>query len=625
MIGVLPKWFVFPEDSKAQLLTPIFHDKPAERMDSLGNHAFQIFGRLRPGVTVAQATADLSLISKRIHDAHLDETFVGKGADVRPLLKDMVGDIQRPLYVLLAATGCVLLIACLNMANLIVARGTARSKELAIRTALGGGYIRLLREHLTESFLLSLGGGALGLAFAYGAVQWLVRTRQEMSRVESIHIDGGVVSITIALVILCALFAGIISMRQSQGETLLGSLQENSRSNSAGHQSTKLRKVLLAFEVGLTVVLLTTAGLLLKSYETLRSSNIGCDPRNVLTMRIGLFGARYKQPAQEVSFYDALLTKVRALPGVDSAGFVQVVPGAGYWGDTIFQVLEHPAPLAGQAPWALVRWADPGYFQAMRIPLLQGRTFDTNKRLDQALEVVVSKSFVDQYFPGEDPIGKHMKIDGNRTYTIVGVVGDTRYHLSEDIKPTQYLPLYNGLGNNGTLVVRSRNDALAQALPVQRIVQELDRDLPVSDVMTMNQLLNNSTQDEAFNATLLLGFAGLSLALAAVGLFGVLSYVVAQRTGEIGIRIALGAQRVEVLRLVMLDGLRPALFGLLLGLAASAGSVHLIEAMLFGTKPFDLAIFGAVSGLLLVVAAFACLVPAWRASRLDPMQALRME
>ena len=629
VIGVLPAWFVFPEDPATQLLTPVYHDKPAERMESLGNHGFQVIGRLRPGVSAAQAHADLSLISKRIHDQHLDQAFVGKGATVRPLLDDMVGDIQRPLYVLLAATGCVLLIACLNVANLMVARGAARRKELAIRTALGGGRMRLLREHLTESFLLSLGGGALGLALAYGAVRWLVSARQEMARVESIHIDGAVVAFALGLVVLCAAFSGLISMSGGKGERMLSALQEGSRSNSAGQGRASLRKVLLALEVGLTVVLLISAGLLLKSYERLRSSNIGCITENVLTMRINLFGARYNEPEQRLAFYDELLTRVRALPGVAGAGFVQIVPGGGYWNDSSLQVIEHPATPVNQTPIEIIRWADPEYFKAIGIPLLRGRSFDPGKRLDRALEVVISKSLMDKYFPGEDPIGKHMKIDGNRVYTVVGVVGDTRHEIGSDPQPIQYLSYNDGLVNNGALVVRASLrtslGGLELTLPVQRIVQQLDRDLPVADVLTMEQVLGKSTADQSFNATLLLGFATVSLVLAAAGLFGVLSYLVAQRTSEIGIRIALGAQRQAVLRLMLLDGLRPAIFGLALGLAGSVGAAQLIRSMLYGTKPLDLTIFAAVTGLLLVVAAIACVAPAWRASRLDPMQALRME
>jgi putative ABC transport system permease protein len=286
--------------------------------------------------------------------------------------------------------------------------------------------------------------------------------------------------------------------------------------------------------------------------------------------------------------------------------------------------VEHPALPAGQAQLAIYRWADPGYFQALGIPILRGRSFDPGARLDSAAEVVISKSFAAQHLPGEDPIGKHVRIDG-RVLTIVGVVGDTRYTPSDEPLPTEYLPVYSGLPNNGTLVIRSSHGIDGLALTVQRIVQSMDRDLPVSDVMTLEQLLGKSTVDASFDATLLAVFAGLSLLLAAVGLFGVLSYIVLQRTSEIGIRIALGAGRAQVLRKVLLDGLRPALLGLVFGLGASVAAARMIASMLYGTEALDGAVFAGVSGALLLVAILACAVPAWRASRLDPMKTLRME
>jgi putative ABC transport system permease protein len=545
-------------------------------------------------------------------------------ANIRPLLDSIVGEVKRPLYVLLAATICVLLIACLNVANLLVARAAARRKELAIRSALGGGKMRLLRERLMESLLLAAAGGSAGLLLAYGAVQWLVHTRQDMSRVEAIHIDGAVAVFTVGLVVLCAFFAGLISSLSIRDSQLLASLQESSRGSSAGQGRARLRRSLLAAEVGLTVVLLVAAGLLLKSYAQLRSSQMGCITKSVLTMRIGLFGGRYADPAQQINFFASLLERVRALPGVNAAGFVQAVPGQGYWGDVGFEIAEHPSLPQGQAQYAISRFADPGYFAAIGIPLERGRSFDPGKRLDRADEAVVSKSFVDQYLPGEDPLGKHLRVQGH-SMTIVGVVGDTRYAASEVPRPMQYFPLYAGIQNNGTLVIRSNRDVEQLTLPVQRIVGGLDHDLPVSNVLTMDQLLGKSTQDASFNATLLLGFAILSLVLAGIGLFGVLAYIVAQRTSEIGIRLALGAPRKQVLCQVLLDGLRPALFGLTFGLAASAGVARLIRSMLYGTQPLDPAVFAAVAATLLLVAVLACLVPAWRAARLDPMQALRME
>jgi putative ABC transport system permease protein len=622
VIGILPSGFAFP-DAATQLWAPVYYDKPVSWTAALDNHVFQVVGRLRPGFSEEQGKAELSVISRRLHDQHPEDAFISSSAATRPLLEHMVGDVRKPLYVLLAATFCVLLIACLNVANLLVARAAARRKELAIRVALGGGFWRLLRERLMESFVLAVGGGA-GLLLAYGALQWLVHLRTDMSRVEAIHIDGMVAAFAVGLIALCALFAGLISSLSTNSSRLLSALQDSGRGSSAGLSNTRLRKSLLAVEVGLTVVLLVAAGLLLKSYARLRSSEMGCITKNVLTLRIGLFGGRYNDPAQQVNLYRSLLERVRALPGVQSAGFVQAVPGQGYWGDSSFAIGEHPPLPRGQAQFAIARFADPGYFAAMGIPILRGRSFDPSKQLERADEAVVSKSFVDQYLQGEDPIGKHLVVMGHNM-EIVGVVGDTRYQASELPGPMQYFPLFSGAQNNGTLVIRSSGDVQQFALPVQRLVAELDHNLPVSDVLTMEQLLGKSTLDASFNATLLLGFAVLSLLLAGVGLFGVLSYIVAQRTSEIGIRIALGAQREQVLRNVLFDGMRPALLGLAFGLIASSAVVQLIRAMLYQTQPLDPLVFAAVAAALLLVATLACMIPAWRASRLDPMQALRAE
>ena len=623
VIGVMPEWFAFP-DAATPLWTPIYRYKPEGSMTGLGDHEYHVIGRLKPGVSVAQGLSDLSAISHHLHDAHLDNPFVSPAANIFPLLEDMVGNIKPQLYVLLAATSCVLLIACLNVANLLVARGAARRKELAIRAALGGGRLRLLRERLMESFLLAAAGGAAGLLLAYGTVRWLVHARPEMSRVEAIHIDGVVAAFTVGLILLCALFAGLVTSLSTKDKQLLTALQDSAHGASTGKARVRLRRALLAAEVGLTVVLLIAAGLLLKSYARLRASDLGCATDNTLTMRLDPFGPRYREHAQVVNFYTSLLERVRALPGVEAAGFTTAVPGQGYWGDRGFKIVEHPPLPQGQAQFAILRWADPGYFQAMGIPILRGQTFDPNRQLDQANQTVINESFAMQYFPNEDPLGKHLRFDG-KVYEIAGIVGDTRYSLAEAPAPVQYYPLYSGSSNNGTLVIRSSRDVEAQAMPVQRIVAALNHDLAVSDVLTMDQLLGKSTLDQSFNATLLVGFAVLSLLLAGVGLFGVLSYVVAQRTGEIGIRIALGAQREQVLGTVLMDGLRPALFGLILGLAGSVAVVRLIRAMLYETEPLDPAVFVGVAVTLLLVAAAACVLPAWRASRLDPMQALRTE
>jgi len=623
VIGVMPSWFDFP-DSSTQLWTPVYHDRPEDQMTSFSDHQFRVVGRLKPGVSASQGVADLSIISQRVHNEHLNDPFVFPSASSRPLLEHIVGEIKKPLYVLLEATCCLLLIACLNVANLLVARAAARRKELAIRTALGGGWLRLIGERLMECLLLSASGGVLGLLLAFAALHWLTQTRNDMSRVESIHFDGVVAAFTVGVVVLCALFSGLIAAFSSSNKGILGALHETSRSVSASSARATLRKVLLTLEVGLTVILLVGAGLLLKSYERLRSADMGCLTQDVITMHLGIPDARYSTPAQRANFYDTLLDRVRALPGVDAAGFATFVPGQGYQMDWSFSIVEHPPLAQGSGLFALSRWADPKYFNAMGIPILRGRTFDAGKRLDAADEVVISQSFAGQFFPGEDPLDRHIRVRG-KDFVIVGIVGDTRYDIGEIPRPVQYYPLDAGVENVGTLVIRSTHNLEQFALPVQRIVSEMDHDLPVSDVLTMNQLLGKSTLDQSSNTALLVAFATLSLVLAAVGLFGVMSYIAAQRTTEIGIRVALGAKREQVMQKMLLDGMRPAVFGLVVGLAASLEAGRLMRDLLYEIKPLDPAVYAAVAATLLAVAAFACIVPAWRASRLDPMQALRAE
>jgi len=625
VIGVVPEWFGYPEQAM-QLWTPLYHEEPASEVEALDIHDFKAIGRLKPGVTQAEAVTELSLITARIQKEHLDKPFVSVGANIRSLLDSIVGEMKTPLYVLLAATGCVLLIACLNVANLLVARTAARRRELAIRTALGGSRMRLLREHLMESLILSAAGGAVGFILAFAVLAWLVGARQEMARVSAIHVDWVVVGFTVALVVLCAVFAGLISAFSAKSEQVLGALQESSRSYSAGQSRARLRKLLLVLEVGLTVVLLVGAGLLLKSYDRLRSADLGCITRGVLTMGFDLPKTRYVTPAQHANFFDTLLDRVRHLPGVKAAGLVfPVVPGDGYGGDSGVTIVEHPSLPLGKALLALHRWVDPGYFSAIGIPLLRGQTFSDNQRPGHATEVIISEAFAQKYFPGDDPIGKHVKAMAH-VYEVVGIVGDTRFEVGEPPRPMMYVDLDAADDMDGaSLVIRAGDDVTRYAIPVQQIVQQLDRDLPVSDILTMDQVIGRNTADASFDANLLSVFAASSLLLAAVGLFGVLSYVVAQRTGEIGIRMALGARREQVARLMLGDGLRPALYGLVLGLIASAAVTRLIESMLYQTRALDPIVFAIVSLLLLIVAAVACLLPAWRASKLDPMQALRTE
>jgi putative ABC transport system permease protein len=386
-----------------------------------------------------------------------------------------------------------------------------------------------------------------------------------------------------------------------------------------------VRKVLVGAEVAFTVVLLVSAGLLLKSYMRLRSNDLGSATDNILTMHFTLPEAQYSKPVQRTAFFDDLLARVRALPGVEAAGLVRAVPGEGYFGDAGIAVAEHPPLAQGQSQIAIARWADPGYFAAIKIPLLRGRTFGPDQRLDAVHEVIISGEFARQYFPNENPIGKHLITLGHHSYEVVGVVGDTRHELAEPPEPTIYVPIDNGMDGSAALVIRAARDPESLALPIQKIIQQMDRQLAVSDVLTMNQIINKSSLEANFEATLLAAFAGISLLLAAVGLFGVLAYLVTQRRTEIGIRLALGAQREHVLRLMLLDGLAPALGGAAAGSLLAIAAAQLIRSSLYATKPLDPAVFAGVIGLLFGVAIMACLLPAWRASRVEPATVLHNE
>ncbi|WP_321476822.1 ABC transporter permease [uncultured Paludibaculum sp.] len=632
IIGVLPKWFVYP-DVRNQLWVPYFHVVSREDAESHSNHTSSVIARFRRDVAPQSAIQEVDTLQERIHDQYLNLP-VSSGAVMRPLLEDLSGEFKRPLYVLLAAVGCVLLIACLNVASLLVARTASRRREVAIRAALGGTRWRLLREHMMESLVICGAGGALGLMLSSWATAWLQSERKDLPQINAITVDIPVILFVVGITAFTGVIAGLLPALSATSERVIDALKDASRSMGVSRSRTTLRKSLLAMEVALTVMLLVGAGLLLKGFLRLRGAELGCQTNNILTMRYALPTSAYADAGRVTAFHESLVSRVRQVPGVEAASLVSIVPGAGYWGDNMFTIPEHPPLPPGDHVFALFRSVEPAYFRTMRIPLKKGRYFRDDERTNKTRVVMISERMATQHFPGEDPLGKHLRFldysapDQYKDYEIVGVVGNTRHHLGADARSMMFFPVYGDAeGDNRvvTLVIRARRNVESLALPVQKLVTQMDPNLPVSDVLTMQQIIGQSTTDASFNAMLVLAFALLSLLLASVGLYGVLSYLVAQRSGEIGIRVALGAGRQQVLGLVLLDGLRPAATGLVIGLAGSLAGARLLQSMLYGVSPFDSVVFAGVVLLLAVVSFVASAAPAWRASRLDPLRALRME
>jgi predicted permease len=627
VVGVLPKWFIYP-DAEVQLWAP-YAQIGADVLSHHEYHFSRVVARLRPEVSLASALGQVEALQYQLHIQHLNSPVAGDVAS-RTLIQDLAQDVRKLLIILLCAVGCMLLIGCLNVANLMVARSAARQKEIAICSALGAKRITLIRIQLIESLLISVAGGITGVLLSLAATKWLVGIWKDLPPVQTIHSDAVVLAVACALILGAALLAGLLPAISSTSKSAIAETSSRASSlTTAGSQArTALRKTLLTVEIATTVVLLIAAGLLLKSFWRLRTTDVGCVTDNVLTMHYSLPGKKYDSPAKVNAFNETLLERVRAIPGARAAALGSTVPGAGYGGDDLFTIPEHPRLTPGTPqPEALFRTGDPGYFSALQIPLLSGRFFTSADRNGRPRTVIISDQLVRQYFPGENPLGKHIhSTRGSADYEIVGVVADTRYLVGQPDKVTLYFPVLSGENTAGlALAVRTAADPLSISIPVQKLIAELDPQLPVSAVLTMQQIIEQSLGNASLSAGLVLGFAVMSLLLASVGLYGVLSYLTIQRTGEIGVRMALGAQRGEVVRLMLVDGLRPAFYGLALGLAASVGTVRLIQSMLYGTSPLDPAIFASVAATLLAVAVMACLVPAWRASRIDPMQALRTE
>jgi predicted permease len=629
VIGVLPSWFTYP-DAKIQFWLPYAQTFSPGDYSMRAGHQSMVVARLKPGASAEAATREVSALQYQIHVANGSKP-VAEDVWFRPMIDDLAKNVRTPLLVLLGAVGCMLLIACLNLANLLVARSVTRRREVAVRGALGGSRVVLICEQMTESLLICLAGGGLGLLLSLASTYWLAAHWRNLPRAESVHVDGWVLTFTLALVVAAALLAGLVPAISSTGKGLLSGLRDTSRTVGGGSARARLLKTMLTAEIALTVVLLISASLLFKSFLHLRTTDLGCRIDHVITMKFGLPEIQYDTREKVVRFHESLLERLRRLPGVRGAGLVSVPPGAGPSEDRVFSILERPAPSYILQYDAVVLTADPQYFSVMQIPLLRGRVFTEHERLNNDHYIVVSKTFVDQYLAGDDPVGKHVRVDWaekGEIYEILGEVGNTVNDITRPVSPTMYFPILSGIPyhtSEATIVAYTAADPLTMSMPIQRQISALEPQLPVYNALTMDQILGKTSASQGFAANLVLAFAALSLLLAAVGLYGVLSYLTTQRTPDIGLRIAVGAQRSQLLRLVLMEGLRPALVGLIFGVAASVLTTQLLRSMLYGTKPLDPAAFAGAAMILVAVAVLACLIPAWRASRIDPIQALRTE
>jgi predicted permease len=632
VIGVLPPDFhfhgAFPE-AKDDLLVPIAFG-PRESK-SRGGHYLDVVARLKPGMTLEQAQVEMSTIAGRLEQQY-PAYDAGVGAAVVPLQEQLVGDIRPALLTLLAAVGFVFLIACANVASLLLARATVRQKEIATRVALGASRARLVRQFLVESILLAAVGGGVGLVLSvWGAQVLKIYIPPDIFQIRSISIDARVLGLTALVSLVTGLVFGLAPALQASKLNLSETLKDGGRDSASGSRGSRMRAVLVIAEVAVSFVLLVGAGLLINSFLRLRHVNPGFSVENLLTMRVELPPSKYPDQARRTAFYGELLRRIEAIPGVRLAAVTSPLPLI-YDGDSMGVAIEgRPAPPRGQEPDIVTRVVSPHYLRAMEIRLLRGRELSKNDGLKSQPVTVISEAMATRYWPGEDAIGKRVAPGSAESHgewiTVVGVVHDVRqFDLGLEPKPQMYLS-YEQSDEfiPRDVVVKTDVDPLSLAPAVRGAVWAIDHDQPVSDVAAMRDLVSASVSRQRFSAWLLGVFAALGLVLAAMGIYGVMSYSVAQRTREIGVRIALGARPTDVLRLAVGQGLRLVLIGTAFGLVGAFILTRAIARLLYGVSAADPATYATIFALLLSVAVLACLVPARRATKVDPLIALRAE
>ena len=585
--------------------------------------------RLKPGITVAQAQTEMNAIGARLEEQYADFN-TGWGVNLVPLQNQLVGAIRPALLVLLGAVAFVLLIACANVANLLLARAATRQREIAIRTALGARRGRIIRQLLTEATVLAMLGGALGLLLAIWGVDLLLALApKDLAGLKNAGIDYRVLGFTMAVSVLTGVIFGLAPALEASRPNLNESLKEGGRGSSTGGRSHRWRNVFVVVEVALALVLLIGAGLMIRSFSRLNSIDPGFDADKLLSVRIQLPASKYGQNPQRIAFFKQLAERVQALPGVRSAGAISVLPFGSGGAATSIVIEGRPEPPPGQRLTGDVRVVDGGYFDTMGIPLLRGRSFTERELTQESHVVMINEAMARDFFPGEDPIGKRVTIamkEQNVPNEIIGVVRDVRHTgLETPARAMTYWPYPELVYSGMTLVVRAETEPLALSETIRREVLALDKDQPIADVSTMKQLLADSTSRARFSTMLLVVFAIVALLLAAVGIFGVMSYGVSERTHEIGLRMALGAQASDVRAMVVRQGMVLTMIGIGIGLAAAFGLTRVMISLLYGVSATDPLTFTAISVLLALVALLACYLPARRATKVDPMIALRYE
>jgi putative ABC transport system permease protein len=627
VVGVMPERFNFPKG--AEVYAPLA--MTPELMKSRGNHSYYVLGRLKPGASIVSAQAELDNVSARL-EQQFPETNKGWGAAIFPIVADTVRTYDTALWIMMGAVGFVLLIACANVANLMLARASGRQKEIALRTALGASRWRIVRQLLTESLIVALIGGALGVLIGFWGIDALRAANPgEASRFApgwyQLGINAPVLLFTLGLSIVSGIVFGLAPALQASKTNLNDSLKEGSRQTSGS--SHRLRSWLVVFEFALSLVLLVGAGLLTRSFLALVKTDAGFNPDHVLTMNLVLPAAKYKDEPARAAFYNDLVQRVKAQPGVESAAVVNYLPLGGANSSDAYLVEGEPEPGPGEENDGRYRVATPDYFRTMGISIVRGRGFTDQDKAGALPVVIVNEAFVRKHWPGADPIGRRIRFYGPLERApwmqVIGVVADVKHELNLAVTPEYYLPHAQDSWNAMVLVAKTSVEPGSLAGALRQQVWSIDKDQPVFDIKTMQEVRSTSVAVYSFSSVMLGIFAFVALLLASIGIYGVMAFAVTQRTQEIGIRIALGARSVDVLKLVVKHGMKLALLGMVIGLAGSWAMTRFIGKLLVGVEATDLLTFSVVSVCLLVAAFVACYLPARRATKVDPLVALRYE